>query len=315
MSTTNVELVFDGPGVQNGTIDAGLLAQSLAGYSSTFKRANELLNGEASETRVLVQSEFRRGSFIVDLQLVQVVSEHAQQLLSEHPMLDSAGIASALGFVWKHKEVVKDGLLDLFKWLEGKKPDSAVRIGESTELTLGVNRKIVTNNVYNLYGDEAIRQGMAKFAGTLAAEPLERISMLVDGVEQASIDKSEIEYFSPEALAADSGSQLLHGQRDAVLTLAKLAFNEKSNWTFFEQGATVVAKITDADFWNKVHSRTVTFGEGDTLVVSLTWNVEKKTRLVQRNTILKVLRVIPRPQQLSLPPVFRQGRKFRVDLE
>jgi hypothetical protein len=162
VSTTNVELVFDGPGVKDGLMDASLLAESLAGYSHTFNRANDLLNGEDSEAVVFVQSEFRKGSFIVDLQLVQTISEHARQLISAHPILDSAGISSALGLGWQHKETIKDGLVGLYKWLKGKKPDSALSVGDSTEVTFGVNKKTVTNNVFHLYGDEAIRQGMSK---------------------------------------------------------------------------------------------------------------------------------------------------------
>lgn len=297
MSTTNVELIFDGPGVRDGLIDASLLAESLAGYSQVFNRANDVLNGEDSEAVVFVQSEFRKGSFIVALQLVQTISEHGRQLISAHPILDSTGIASALGLGWQHKETIKDGLVGLYKWLKGKKPDSALSVGDSTEVTLGVNKKNVTNNVYNLYGDEAIRQGLSKLVRPLSGEQLDRISIVAGGVKQTSIEKSEIGYFEPEPLSLQPPS-LSSGKREAALIVSKLAFKEKSTWTFFEQGATVVAKIEDVDFWKSVHDRTVTFGEGDTLLVQLAWNVERKTRLVQKNTILKVRKVIPRPEQL-----------------
>ena len=89
----------------------------------------------------------------------------------------------------------------------------------------------------------------------------------------------------------------MQGQRDAVLIVAKIAFDEKSTWTFFERGSTVVAKIVDQDFWKTVHNRTVTFGEGDTLVVRLAWRIEKKARFIQRNTILQVKNIIARPEQ------------------
>jgi hypothetical protein len=80
--------------------------------------------------------------------------EQAQQIIATHPILDSAAVASTVGFALKHK----DDVIDLFKWLKGKKPDAAIQIGNSTEITLGSNKKTVTNNVYYLYGDEAIRQ-------------------------------------------------------------------------------------------------------------------------------------------------------------
>ena len=57
--STNLEIVFEGPGVQTGTINARIFADALGGCSDVFTRANQILNGEASEAVVLVQSDFR----------------------------------------------------------------------------------------------------------------------------------------------------------------------------------------------------------------------------------------------------------------
>ena len=61
MSSTNLEVVFEGPAVKSGMIDARLLGDSLTGYSEVFARTNAVVNGEASEAAVLVQSEFKAG--------------------------------------------------------------------------------------------------------------------------------------------------------------------------------------------------------------------------------------------------------------
>jgi hypothetical protein len=71
MSSANVEVVFEGPAVQTGTIDARLLAESLLGYSEVFTRANDIVNGEVSHAVVLVQSEFKRGSLVAGLWTVR----------------------------------------------------------------------------------------------------------------------------------------------------------------------------------------------------------------------------------------------------
>ena len=64
MSSTEIQLVFEGSAVQSGMIDAGVFAESLAGYSEIFRRANAIANGDASEAAVLVESNFKAGSFI-----------------------------------------------------------------------------------------------------------------------------------------------------------------------------------------------------------------------------------------------------------
>jgi hypothetical protein len=91
MSSTNLEVVFEGPAVKSGTIDARLLCESLAGYSEVFIRSNSIANGDVSQANVLVRSEFKGGSFIAGLELVQNFTEQVQHLITGHPFFDAAG--------------------------------------------------------------------------------------------------------------------------------------------------------------------------------------------------------------------------------
>jgi hypothetical protein len=89
------------------------------------------------------------------------------------------------------------------------------------------------------------------------------------------------------------------GERDTVLTVSKLSFKENATWTFFEQGATVYAKIEDEKFWTDVHHHKLVFGEGDCLRVRLKWKIERKKKLIQVNAITKVYELVERPKQLT----------------
>lgn len=133
MSSTHLEVLFEGPAVKTGTIDARLLGDSLIGYSELFTRANAILNGEASEAAVLVQSDFRPGSFVAGLELVQNIVDQARSLITAHPFMDAATLASVIGFL-KNKGAIKDSLLELYKWLKGKKPEKATRLGTTLRL-------------------------------------------------------------------------------------------------------------------------------------------------------------------------------------
>jgi hypothetical protein len=303
MSSINLEVFFEGLAAKSGTIDARLLADSLIGYSEVFARTNAMVNGEASEAGVLVQSEFKAGSFIAGLELVQNIAEQARHLITSHPFLDATGLATLIGFITKNRALVKDSLLDLYKWLKGKKPERAVQVGNNdTEITFGQNKKTVTNVVFNLYSDEAIRAALGRLTSPLRNAAIDRIAMKQDGTEQSAIEKSEAEYFEADPLELTSDSSEMEGQRETVLIVSKLSFVEGSTWTFLEKGATVVAKIDDADFWQQVHEHKVTFGEGDRLRVLLRWRViqSRNKKLVPKNTIQKVYEVLPRPVQLRL---------------
>lgn len=90
--------------------------------------------------------------------------------------------------------------------------------------------------------------------------------------------RTRLPYFEPEPLQLESDGTPTEGERDAVLIVSKIAFTEGSTWSFLEQGGTVVAKIDDQEFWQKVHDRAVKFGEGDRLKVRLHWKVVAQNR-------------------------------------
>lgn len=302
MSSTNLEIVFEGSGVEAGTINARLLADALIGCSDVFTRSNQIVNGQASEAVVLVQSDFKRGSFSVDVQLVQEIAEQAKHLLTMHPFVSATTLASIIGFVSKNKEVLKDSLIELYKWLKGKKPEKVLPVGNnSVEITFGQNKKTVTTQVINLYGDSAIRAGLEKMTSPLRQD-IDRIIVKQDGTEQTTIEKTEVGYFETD-LQLEADNAPTEGERDTVLVVSKLSFKEGTTWTFFERGAIVVAKIEDDKFWADVHRHKVTFGEGDMLRVRLRWKIERKKNLTQKNTITKVYELIEQPKQLRFDKV------------
>ena len=104
MSATELQVIFEGLAVESGKIDARVLGTSLTAYSEVFQRANALANGEASEAVVLVESNFQKGSFDVNLQLVQNIVETARALITAHPFLTAGELAAAIGFIWSKRE-------------------------------------------------------------------------------------------------------------------------------------------------------------------------------------------------------------------
>lgn len=304
MSTAQIQLVFEGAAVRQGVIDAQLLADALAGYSALFRRANDIANGSASEAGVLVESEFKKGSFIVSLQFEQHLLEIAENLITHHQFLTASGLVTAIGLISRGSEW-GESLIDLWKWLRGRKPENVTQTGNTSEITFGRNKKNVRNVVYNLYGDSAIRAALAQATEPLRRDGIDRMAVRQDGSEQVVIDKEEAEYFEAEPWELEPGIGPTEGERNAVLIVSKLAFKEGSTWSFFEKGATVIAKIEDEMFWQQVHDHTIKFGEGDSLKVRLHWKIEEKDgKLKQRNRITKVFQIVDHPKQMRL-----DGRK------
>lgn len=224
------------------------LQSPLPGIAKIFRRANAIANGDASEAAVLVVSNFKAGSFIAGLQLEQHILDAAKNLITHHEFLTAGGLAALIGFIKRG-----ESLVDLWKWLRGKKPDKVTQVGNNTEIAFGQNKKTVNNVVYNMYGDAAIRAAFGHATEPLRGAGIDRISVKQDGTEQVAFEKDEALYFEAEPLQLEPDTSPTEGERDAVLIVSKLSFNERSTWTFFEQGGTVVAKIGDKEFWQRVH--------------------------------------------------------------
>jgi hypothetical protein len=135
----------------------------------------------------------------------------------------------------------------------------------------------------------------------LRREGFDRIAVKEDSREQVSIERREAETLESDSWELEPPSTPTEGERDALLIVSKLAFTEKSTWSFFDEGSTVVATIEDEVFWQRVHDHEISFGEGDRLRVRLHWKVESKNgKLKQKNRIVKVHQVFDRPKQLRL---------------
>ena len=226
MSSANLEVIFEGPAVNAGTIDAQLLADSLSGHSEVFTRVNALLNGTESKAAVLVQSDFKRGSFVAGLEFVQSFVEEAQRLLATHPGLDASGLVGIIGFVWKKREIV-ESLLDLYKRLKGEKPKDAKKIdGNNVELTLrDGNKVVVNNNVFHLHNDPVIVKGFERLTTPLRRAEIDRIIVKHAATEQVVIEKSEAEYFEAARFQLEAENET-EGQQETILIVSKVSFVE-----------------------------------------------------------------------------------------
>ena len=114
-----------------------------------------------SEASIRVDAKFERGSFDVLLQLAQGLLGQAQGIISN--LKTAFELAVLLGIIHK-----SGSLIDLLKFLQGKKPDKVVKGDETVEVELNGVKKTVNHITFNMYGDETIRKALRN--GTSALE-------------------------------------------------------------------------------------------------------------------------------------------------
>ena len=130
-----VELVFNGEAVQSGTIDARVLGTALTAFTDAFHTVPDaIVNGKNSEASIRVDAKFERGSFDVLLQLAQGLLGQAQGIISN--LKTAFELAVLLGIIHK-----SGSLIDLLKFLQGKKPDKVVKGDETVEVSVKRSEK------------------------------------------------------------------------------------------------------------------------------------------------------------------------------
>jgi len=288
-----VELVFSGEAVKSGTIDARVLGTALTAFTDAFIRADTIVNGKKSEASIRVDAKFERGSFDVLLQLAQGLLGQAQGIISN--LKTAFELAVLLGIIHK-----SGSLIDLLKFLRGKKPDKVVKGDETVDIELNGVKKTVNHITFNMYGDETIRKALRNGTAALEYPGIESITFKHKDAEPETIKKDEVPYFQTDDLELTE-DEAHSGERDAVLTISKLSFKEGTKWSFIEGGSWLNAKIKDEQFFRDIHDRKVKFADGDRLRVHLKWELlTKGTRLVPENVITKVHGILPKKRQMRL---------------
>lgn len=94
--TYNFELMFDGEALKSGQIDVRDLAPSLLALADLIEEASNLANGQNTKINIQVKSDFRKGSFLVDL--VSSVS-HYQNLVDFFNSDEAQAWATVAGMV------------------------------------------------------------------------------------------------------------------------------------------------------------------------------------------------------------------------
>ena len=88
------------------------------------------------------------------------------------------------------------GLIGFLKWLRGRKPDKAIKVGDgNTTIVVNTERLTVSNSVISLASDLAVREQSEKIVGPVETE--EGITEVRFGSEKGSItiSKDEAPYF------------------------------------------------------------------------------------------------------------------------
>lgn len=295
VSKASFIVAFDGPGVEDGTIDVRDLAPALLALGQLVDAANRAVNGEGIPAKVQARA-VSKGSFEVDLQVVLkgwgairdlLLSEDvdgAQQLIAW------IGIAGSAG----------GSLFALLRFLKGRKPERLERRGSIIVLEIEDQTLVVPIEVLKLYREVAVNEAVQRLTRTLESGAIETIEFRddVDGRVHTTITQEDRIVFvppeRPEPVLTDETRQM-------ALSIRSLAFQEGNKWRLFDGQNVITATIEDEDFLRRIERNLIRFAKSDILVCEVrTVQTETRTGLRTEHTIIRVVDYRPAPSQIDL---------------
>lgn len=264
MSEVDFQVVYDGPALEKGSMNARDLSASLAALDSLFESADSLLNGNKTKQELTVKGSFETGSFkinfaskvgVLDGLKDLLSSDGAAQVVTAHDLIQVVLFGGGACY----------GLIRLIKWLKGKRP---TKIMENDDGTLRIYRQesyVKTERaVIQLYDDYRTRKALEKAILT----PLEDGVITEVAFNQPGSRDFEVVTISERDffIAPDPNeNELLEQTYTAYVSLIRVSFREGNKWSVFDGANTINVTVEDEKFLKDVDDGAARFGKGDKL--------------------------------------------------
>ena len=307
MSKAIIQLVYDGPSLRNHLMDVQELAPALMAMGDLCREANRVLNRERTQVKVFIKSDFERGSFLINCEIIQSLYEHTVNLIKDPRVMTAKELLEWLGIIGG-----LTGGYGLFKYLKIRRGREIERV-EFTKSNKG--EKIVSiqfkgdNNticipppVHELGEDKKVIQACKGIVKPLKSLDIDCIKFKDEGGVQESVDKSDADAIIGTELESKEEEIVKPQIVDARLTVHTLSFDTKpSKWKFKYGSEVISVDVSETDIPEETIKRGYA-SVGDNYKVKLEIT-ERKTETggyVNDYKIIEVLGFAPGPPQLKL---------------
>lgn len=295
MSTARFVVAFDGPGVNDGTIDVRDLAPALLSISKAVDAANRALHGDRVPARIHVKAT-AVGCFEVDLNLILSGWEAVKGLLLSEDAQAAVQLLTAIGFMGTGAT----GLIQLYRWLDGRRIESATQEGSLVTITAGGQSFTIPLEVLRLYQEIAVNHAIGELLDTLSSERVDRIEFrrFPGASPDQVLTEKDRETFS---LPVPQEETVIDETRRMALSIRSLAFQEANKWRLYDGQNIITARIDDKDFLAQVDRNEIRFAKSDVLICMVN-TIQKQgvDGLKTEHIVVKVLEYKPAPYQIDI---------------
>lgn len=308
MSKHEFAVAYDGPALEDHTMDVQTLGPALLAIGDMCREANRVMNGqELAEVNVRVKAT-SEGCFDILFELTQVYNAVAE-LLREEDVATAKDIIEWLGF----GAVPGAGLLAFLKWKRARKivkQEPTVNGDGNTIYNITVegdhnNVTVLSEPVYRLSQDARVRAAQRRTLSPLSGAGVNEFQVRQGRRPILSIGKDELNRGYYDLVPDELGGEETIGDPqvfEAVLLLRSAVFVKDKKWQFYYGDQRISATLSDPAFVRQVFVTGERFGVGDRFQVRLCLSQILLPNGKIRNDyeIVKVIETTPGPKQPDL---------------
>lgn len=252
MKKKRMQIVFEG---QNSQVDANTLINVLIHYQTVITEANKELGG-GSKTINLKVNAIEKGSFIIDVSLVESIKE----VFTGGTMGYLADLCAVVG-----------GVYGAYKLLKGhpaktEQDQKAIQIeNKSSKANTIINKTII-----NVYNQPVTREAISKSIETADSDPnVEGFRVDSGGDKPTTFKKEDFKQYIYDDF--DEENEIPSEKQeivDAILTIIALNFESGSRWQFIYNGFKIPMIVKDDALMKKIDEGE-RFGKGDAIHVKM----------------------------------------------
>lgn len=283
------KIKFDG---QQHQVDANVLVSSLIHTTTIVQEVNKYLNsGKKIDIKV---KALDKGSFLCHIELIETTLDSLKNLLTKENI--GAGSAIIGGLV---------GLIELKKFLQGKKAKKSEVEGTKTKITNHDGNVLIIENItFNIYENSPIvKDALTQNFDVLNNDPAITGFEITDKDEKPFIrvDKADFSKMAQKSEETGEGERTI--VEAATVNIVRLSFEENLKWDFYYRGIKITAKISDPDFY-KLIDKGEAFAKGDILEIELQINQKfddsVNTFVTKSYQVNKIIRHLSRNEQQKI---------------